>query len=194
MKKMITIVAALFVAAAAQAAVIDWEINGRDTLKHQSGVGNVAAGVLVYLVFADDAATLAATIAAGTFLTQEDVLGSYAIIGSQGNFGGTTASAIHDNIDVNVVYEFAIIAFNEQYTGAEGSSGYYKIITGGGNHFARGYAPPPGNAGATDPAAWIGVDAAAAPWVAYTVIPEPTAMALLALGAAAVGLRRRFRK
>jgi len=31
-------------------------------------------------------------------------------------------------------------------------------------------------------------------WYNYTVIPEPTAMALLALGAAAVGLRRRFRK
>jgi len=31
-------------------------------------------------------------------------------------------------------------------------------------------------------------------WQAITIIPEPTAMALLALGAAAVGLRRRFRK
>jgi len=31
-------------------------------------------------------------------------------------------------------------------------------------------------------------------WQPITIIPEPTAMALLALGAAAVGLRRRFRK
>ena len=187
---MIAIVAALFVTVAAQAASIDWAINGVNAVKNRAGVG-VGSGWIVYLVNADYMEGIGTAITAGTFgSSTAGVLGS-ATTGAM-SYLEETATATHSSLVAGTGYNYAVLVFNEVYTGMENSTGFY--------HFSA-ILPASGTVPAyqlgEDPATQVSFTSpnmAANPWTAYTIIPEPTAMALLALGAAAVGLRRRFRK
>ena len=183
MKKIITIVAALFIAAAAQAASIDWAITGAQAIKNPEGTA-VGAGWTVYLVLTDSVADIEVAIANGTFAVGSDgVLGSATTTSAASNLGSTPVTITSGLLTDGTLYSFTSVYFDTA-TYVNGTTTQYKFST------ASGYTP-----------AYTGDTPTQTTWSSATfggtwedVTPEPTAMALLALGAAAVGLRRRFRK
>ena len=184
---MITIAAALTVAVAAQAASIDWAVNGANVIKNQAG-NNIGAGAAVYLVLADSVSDIISAINAGSFSSSTTgVLGS-SVTSAQSNVARVTAESAL--LTRATSYTYTVLVFNEAYTGTAGSIGNYLFF---GTVSQLAYDPlvgdPATSALFTTPLFQSGTG-----WQGYTVVPEPTAMALVALGVAAVGLRRRFRK
>jgi len=75
----------------------------------------------------------------------------------------------------------------------ESAQVYMVVYNAAGTHYQQSAAVTLGSLGLSDTT--IATHQASFNWTSgWVPIPEPTAMALLALGAAAVGLRRRFRK
>ena len=181
-KGIITIAAALVVAAAAQAGSIDWEI----TLPIENKDGaHIGPGATVYLVLYDYMFdTLDDAINNGTFNVN-----TIGVIGS----ATTTASSTVDPVtlahpmilDDGTMHTLAVLIFHE---GDYGAAGWY-TTTEYVYADSLGYTPPGTPQRATFDTLFGGPD-----WNSYGNVPEPTAMALVALGVAAAGLRRRFRK
>ena len=185
MKTIMTIAMALFVTVVAQAGSINWAITGAAPIKTAANA-NVGAGWTVYLVLTDSLADIDTAIKDGTFTsTTTGVLGS-ALTGTGSNVS-TTQTATSASLTAYSSYNFTVLYFNTtDYVNTLGTTSSYRT-TSTVNQLA--YADDP-QYQVTWSSAAPGIGGS---WNAYTVIPEPTAMALLALGAAAVGLRRRFR-
>lgn len=187
MKKMMTLLAVALVAGLTQAASIDWAITGANPVKDTGGAN--LGGVAVYLVLDGYQSSILTAIEAGTFSgSTAGVLGSAALLAAAPrNMAGATATS--GLLASGTSYQYAVLVFNETYTGAASSTGSYKFTTLSASTAAY-------TSGVDDPTqvTFTAVNFSGASWNGYTVVPEPTSMALLALGVAAVGLRRKFRK
>jgi len=178
MKKMMMILAAVAVAGLAQAASVRWAVNN-NAVVWKDGLNTVAAGEMYYLVDAASSAGIIAAINGGTFSgATAGVLGSALSTGTKGAVAAnviTQASLIE-----GTTYNLAVLVFD-----TFGGSDYYQISSSVSQMAWTGASDIGASAGFT------GGQFNAANWT--EVVPEPTSMALLALGVAAIGLRRKFR-
>ena len=205
MKKATIILALLFAAATTHAlAWIDWEVTGRLSsgrfLKLEDGNTSVPDGWSVYLIMADTASqnSIKTAIEDGSFndgtMTLDEAFALNGLLDSGGGVVGTPQTAKSPLIMPDAEYEFAIFYFNEIYTGAEGTSGSYfiseAILWPTYDLYDPLSAPTQVNFGYPS-------YLTNGKWYYYAIpysVPEPSTMALLVLGVAALGSRRRVRK
>ena len=193
MKKGTVFLVALFAAAITHAAIyIEWEITGGPPnsypiIKNHDG-GAFEDGWEIYLILSGNKDSITTAIENGSSVADVKALTlDYALLSSLGLPDGSRPQEATSPLFVNnTLYDFTIFLFNEEYTGNPGSSGWYYFSE---TRSGFVYDEAPG----TVTFGWV--DFPNGTWLPYAFpIPEPTAMALLALGVAAVGLRRRFRK
>jgi len=200
-KMMMTAVAVVMTAGMASAASLQWSVSSQFV----SGAGCLPGGetwggaafpnatpVKFALVLSSDVTAALALIlpaaADGSFIPTIGMNADPVFLGwgsNTGNRGAMSTQVATSSKITTSEASYVAIAF-VQYDG-----GWYFKYSGGVP--GKGYISEPDQG--TEPtfsnSFW---NAGMAGWTLIPIIPEPTAMALLALGVAAVGLRRRFSK
>ena len=182
-KTMLTIVAGLALALTTQAAQVDWSVNNFSVTWASTGLNTAPIGTEMYLVLDDYVAGITAAIVGETFsgstlgvldmATSSNTRGYIALNNAASDLlqlGGTVYNyrlLVFDSSAGVDYFQFSAARPNTAYIPGDPLDGEVKSVSFAASHFN------------------------VENWEA---VPEPTSLALLALGVAAIGLRRKFRK
>ena len=182
-KSIMMIVAGLALAATTQAAQINWGSGNNAVIWKATGTTIAPIGTSFYLVLDDYVAGITAAIMDGTFSSSTaGVLDMATSSNTRGYIAERTATSellalggtvynyrvlVFDSAAGTDYFQFSSVKPNMAYIPADPVYGEVAKVTFAASHFN------------------------VENWEA---VPEPTSLALLALGVAAIGLRRKFRK
>ena len=185
MKKLMIAFAAVALAAAAQAATVDWKFNSKNTIKTYAG-GN-GASITVYLLDtgATDYSKTLAGIADGS-ITSANIASKagYLTSGVTGASGASvgkasgSATVASPGVDYSMVFVYFETVDTKNY--------YYLSGAQTGTSYDGSAEYPTGTT-----ATWASSNYAQSNWHQTSSVPEPTSGLLMLLGMAGLALRRK---